>query len=470
VIEGLVPLLVFNSGGGLAVYVFVRRYVERVGAWREAARIAGLVDVRRASPWSVRGLAAQFGAHALHFDSYFWQNVRGRFESGTRIVIRGNSGLTLRPTVAETTLESVLGFQEIELGDKHFDDRVHVQGTPATVHALLDADMRAAVLELLVGVVRPEHASSALGTGEIRGGDLWADLPDRPRGSRVPRLAQALTSLLVLAQKLEPPADLAARIAENTLREPEWRVRVRNLQLLAADYPQHGATREALRQACQDEREKVQLEAATALHDDVGRRTLLEIASREWSDDFCAARAVTLLGSRLPAEQAQGILAHALRTGRSGTVLACLETLGRLRDPASLSSLARVLAVESGALAVAAAKALGASRAAAAEQPLLKALARGSSESRAAAAEALGRVGSAAAVLALKEAAARDGADAVFRRAARQAVAEIQSRLQGASPGQLSLAEGDAGDLSLADEDPAGRVSIATSGDPKQKP
>jgi hypothetical protein len=38
-----------------------------------------------------------------------------------------------------------------------------------------------------------------------------------------------------------------------------------------------------------------------------------------------------------------------------------------------------------------------------------------------------------------------------FRRAAHQAIAPIQSRLGGASPGQLSLATADAGQLSLAE-------------------
>jgi hypothetical protein len=74
--------------------------------------------------------------------------------------------------------------------------------------------------------------------------------------------------------------------------------------------------------------------------------------------------------------------------------------------------------------------------------------------------EALGRVGSATAVLPLHELTERPGMTAPERRAARQALAEIRSRLHGASPGQLSLAEGEAGDLSLAN-DGAGHVSLA---------
>lgn len=82
-----------------------------------------------------------------------------------------------------------------------------------------------------------------------------------------------------------------------------------------------------------------------------------------------------------------------------------------------------------------------------------------------AAAEALGRIGSAPAVPALKEAAATNRLDFSLQRAVRQAIAEIQSRLPGASPGQLSLDGAVAGDLSLVDEDPRGRVSMSQSGD-----
>jgi hypothetical protein len=72
---------------------------------------------------------------------------------------------------------------------------------------------------------------------------------------------------------------------------------------------------------------------------------------------------------------------------------------------------------------------------------------------------ALGRVGTSAAVGPLREA---EEGDAEMRRAARQAIAEIQSRLAGAAPGQLSLAGGEAGALSLA-EDERGRLSLAPS-------
>jgi hypothetical protein len=70
-------------------------------------------------------------------------------------------------------------------------------------------------------------------------------------------------------------------------------------------------------------------------------------------------------------------------------------------------------------------------------------------------------VGTAAAVAPLQNAESRDSET---RRAARQAIAEIQARLavaSGAAPGQLSLAAGEAGQLSLAETDEAGRLSLA---------
>jgi hypothetical protein len=73
----------------------------------------------------------------------------------------------------------------------------------------------------------------------------------------------------------------------------------------------------------------------------------------------------------------------------------------------------------------------------------------------------LGRVGTVQAVLALKAAEAESPDDRELRRAARQAIAEIQSRLAGASPGQLSLAEGSAGQLSMTQGE-AGRLSVSS--------
>ena len=80
---------------------------------------------------------------------------------------------------------------------------------------------------------------------------------------------------------------------------------------------------------------------------------------------------------------------------------------------------------------------------------------------RIAAAIALGRVGSTAAVLPLKQTAERFSSDPQLSQATRQAIAEIQSRIPGASPGQLSLAGAEVGQLSLAQAE-AGQLSLST--------
>jgi HEAT repeat protein len=116
-------------------------------------------------------------------------------------------------------------------------------------------------------------------------------------------------------------------------------------------------------------------------------------------------------------------------------------------------------------LAGAAARALGTLAVPEAEAPLCELLRAGSSVPvLVEVARALGRAGTAPAVPALHAAAERLP-DRELQRAARDAVAEIQSRLQGAEPGQLSLAGADAGQVSLSDEDHArGQVSLAEEG------
>ena len=73
----------------------------------------------------------------------------------------------------------------------------------------------------------------------------------------------------------------------------------------------------------------------------------------------------------------------------------------------------------------------------------------------------LERVGTVAAVMPLREAAERVRE---LRRTAARAVGAIQARIEGASPGQLSLAAGDAGQVSLVEES-RGRVSLPVPDD-----
>jgi HEAT repeat protein len=188
-----------------------------------------------------------------------------------------------------------------------------------------------------------------------------------------------------------------------------------------------------------------------------GRDVLLGIASGEGAPDETTARAVALLAEDLTMEEAARLLRNALRTRRLATAKECIVVAGRRGGRAAVEVLGRVLAVEKGATAWAAARALAMTRDPSAEVPLLRALRDGPRDLRLAAAVALGAAGTAAAVAPLREA---ESGDAEMRRAARQAVAEIQARAVGAAPGQLSLTGGEAGQLSLA-SDEEGRLSLA---------
>jgi HEAT repeat protein len=235
-------------------------------------------------------------------------------------------------------------------------------------------------------------------------------------------------------------------------------VRLGNLLVLVREDPGDPVTVEALRAACSDPSPEVRLRAAKELGAE-GRDVLLELARSE-TDDTWSARAVAALGRGLPFDLATTILNVALRRRHLLTTRACLETLGRSENAEEVRLLAKVLAREEGALAAAAALALGRTGSPAAEPPLILALQHKSVEVLVAAAKALGEVGTAAAVLPLKDATARSSHHSDLQRATRQAIAAIQTRLPGASPGQLSLAGTEEGQLSLVPAE-AGQLSLA---------
>jgi hypothetical protein len=445
----LEPLfLVLVAGGALVSHLVVRtrRDARLVRAWREAARLGALTDISvESGPLRIN---ARSGARRVSFtDTYRRKGDRSR----GALVVRGGFGIRLRAETWETALEKAMGIRELQLGDEAFDRDIHVQGPPEVLRAVLDAPTRIVVRELVLGW-----------QVSVRDGELTIPLPhgvvERPS-----TLASLLKDILDLASRLDRPEDLALRIAENTRREGESRVRLENLVLLLEQFPQHFATRETLERALRDANPEVRIRAAVASKAD-GVPTLMEMATLPSVEDDYAARAILALGDAFPPPAAIEVLGRTLRGRQIQTAMACLDRLGRAGDAPTVALLAKVLAVEDGPLGVAAARALGASGAQAAEAPLVQALARSRADVAASAAEALGLVGSTDAVLPLKEAAAREDTTSRLQRAVRQSVAEIQARIHGASPGQLSVVDAEAGQLSLAVDDGAGHVSLADRG------
>jgi hypothetical protein len=444
----------------------------RAFAWREAARACGLGAVEE----SEGGLAGWAGPLRVRLEEYSDSDSRG-----TRITVAGPampSGLTVRPEGLASAIRGVRGVREVEVGHDAFDAAAWVEGSPTLARAVLDADVRRALRGLFDGRLEQPGRSPFFASGRLEDGVLRVDVPDAPPAARprslgergepgeepgayvylgsLEHMGEVLARTIALARRLATPADVPRRLADNLKTEPVAGVRQQVLSTLAREFPDEKAAREALLAARDDPDAEVRLRAGIALGAE-GRSVLVAIAGGEGASDETTERAVAALGWQLTTPEAERILKNALRTRREATARACLGTLGRRRGPHVVPTLAKVLAVEKPALAAAAAEALGATGDPSGEPALLAALKGEAPEVRVAAARALGRVGTTAAVLPLKDLEERDRA---CRAAARQAVAEIQARLTGAAPGQLSLAGGESGQLSLA-EGEEGRLSLS---------
>lgn len=425
-------LLLLMAGGSVWAAIAYQR--GRLLLWKSVASLCRLQveEISRATELTV-GMRARSGPLEMRI-------FPGLKRSASRILITipGPPGF---PGVRIRCEESVpLKTREIETGDGPFDGRFVIEGPMRLVTVLLDAEMRKLLLR-----------ASTEGKLELYHGALKIEVSDED-------LARVMPLLLDIGRRLCEPVDAAQRLAENAGRDPNAAVRLHNLILLVREYPGEPGTVEALREACKDSSPQIRLRAARELRAE-GRDLLLELTESE--EDAVSAEAVLALGRELPFERTQALLDQALRRRRLQTAGACLEALGRSGETAAVDWLARVLAREKGELAVTAALALGATGSAEAEPPLIVALQREPPGLRVAAASALARVGTVGAVLALKDAAGRFPRDPELQRATRQSIAEIQSRLPGASPGQLSLAGDEAGQLSLAQAE-AGQLSLAT--------
>jgi len=449
-----IELLVVGAGAALAGIIGRVAWVAskmpwtaEILPWTRAAEACGLTPLSRTT-W----LTGPNGPPDLRVRFESWTEGDDQPRRRTRITVealgRGLVTLGLSPETRATARMKERGAREIETGDEGFDDEFYVTGPSAAVRAVLSHDTRVLLRSLLVEV------GLDVAGGALRG--LIREEEDA-RESHDLLLSRTLPLLLEAASRLRWPADAPGQIAQNARTDAEPGVRRENLLALVRDFPEAAVTRETLRAACADESDDVRVRAAIALGDE-GRPTLLEIARRGDGDDVAAGRAIAALGDHLTGDDVKQILGRALRSRRAETAHECLASLGRRAEATAIPVIARVMAIEKGSLAVSAARALAETGLTSAEPPLLAALDRDHAALRVAAAEALGRVGSAAAVLPLKEIESRHRDDAT-RRAARQAVASIQTRLPGASPGQLSLADADTGALSLA-EDETGRLSL----------
>jgi hypothetical protein len=428
-------LLVIAAGLGLpllgaAVLVQYKRRADRrrLRIWKKAAQECGLADIVESHP-GVHPvvLEARLDDLRVTIDRYEHPN-----HSGTRIVIKAASASTGVPEVERFFGAGPTAFPLETLGT-------------ATV-ARLDREMRERLLEVkALCIVEVEPAS-------------WCAMVPVWIGTHTTRwaLARVLKVMLELTRRWPRGQEIPARLAENSLRDPDAAVRLQNL-LRLAHFDAHPVTRETLLAACKDPSPEIRLHAAMALGRAEGREVLFALA--ESADDEIAARAIRWLGRWLPADRVTGILDRSLQAWHNATARSCIDLLGRLATEATIARVDRILTTGNPEMQVAAAQSLGWSGHPRAEAALIGALEHALPDVRMAAAGALGQVGTVTSVLPLKEAAARDGNLGAM---VRQSIAAIQARVSGGAPGQLSIAGTEAGQLSLSGD--AGRLTLKDEG------
>jgi hypothetical protein len=458
--QGLFGLIAVAMAASVGFLVAYERSRSRLRAWRETAAAVGLTDVSESSYFGIpNGIEGRAGPLVVRLESY----RHGRYEHGTRVEIGGlgHAGLVdVRAEGVGSQFAKVFGDREVALGDADFDRVAYIQGSPAMVRAVLGADARRALGPLFSG-----HFSEGPGVNArtvravLTDSRLRVDIRERAfddLGARTPAIVR---ELVAVGQLLVRPADVAARIAENVRAERLASVRLVNLETLATEYPQHPVTKPALAAALDDPSPDVQLRAAIALGPG-GHDALLRLARRDDVEETVVIRAIAALDDGYPEDLAAETLRRTCESGRLQVARACVGRLAASGAEAHVQDLAALLSSTSVDLAVAAATALGSVADQAAEDALVAALGSPAGEVRLAAVASLGRIGSALAVAPLHACGADHRFDAPLRSAIRQSVATIQSRITGASPGQLTLAADEVGQVSLAGTDARGQVSL----------
>ena len=428
-----IALLALVLGGLGAAFVAQKNRRERrrrLERWLAAAKLAGLEDVQTSDVLLGAAVMARKDGLEIRIETYHAADE----ETGTRLTIGGlehaSGALTIRPEGLRTRVDArVFGVRETEVGDSWFDRECFVEGPPALAMATLVAPLRRDIRRLHFGAVALDASRDAAVRGSVTGGVMRIDVPERNETMGI-EIAEVLAAVLRIARGLAAPADLADRLARNLSEEAEAGVRVRLVETLAREFGGDSRTPEVLRRACGDASDEVRLRAALALQAE-GRATLADLVADVDTNDSCRARALIALGSRADVDSVAEALRRALPGREPATARACLAALQRFRRREAEPLILEALGSPNDGVAVAAALALRSCGGAGAVRPLL-ALADG-------------------------------GTSSEIRATARQSVGAIQSRLPGAAPGQLTLADETHGALSLTDAPPCGQLSLANA-------
>jgi hypothetical protein len=387
-------------------------YRGRVREWRRTATACGLTNVREVRTLALtHRVEAETGPLRVTFTS---APPREDESPRGRIVVTGCAhGLS-----APAELNRLGGF-DVPRGMVEVPP---VAGPPLLLCALFDAPARRLVSALFEGYVVGEDGSERRWDCRTRLGARGLEI-----GYEGDLLDDFVRGALRVARCLVAPEDAAAAAAENLSRETDPLLRAHILRTLTAEAPEHPATAAAVRAALTDGADAMRLEAALAAGDE-GRAVLRALVSSDETTEVVLARAIATLDTEQSSEQLRALLGKALGRRRTRVAIACLEQLGA-RGSEETQTLVRALTCGDPGVVVAAAQALtwhGDTR---------------------------------EAVIALHEARALARDDRELAEAVRHAVTAIQLRLEKAGAGQLSVAGGETGTVSLAD-DPRGRVAL----------
>ncbi len=266
---GLILLLLFVAGLSATVLGLSYSHAKeerqtRLSVWRVAAAGAGLsVDGESGNLVTGPVLSGHAGRLHVRLERY----RPGKNKVGTRILVSGfGYGMGEMSLRRQGMLDGLMG-GELATGAPDFDREVYLRMEAAPALAVLDAETRRKVMDLLRGSVTVAGRQVAV-KAAIRNGTLEALLDESVfhGEDRLTEVSRAvLGEVLDVARRLVAPADPLLRVAENLEREPGPGVRLQSVRRLARENPLDGPLRAALLAACSDPSGEVRLAAATAL-------------------------------------------------------------------------------------------------------------------------------------------------------------------------------------------------------------
>jgi hypothetical protein len=286
---------------------------QQTESWRLCALQAGLEAVES----HPNGVAARLGTLTVTIEA---RGVLGLWKTAVpsrASITFGWAAFQGLVAVARRPLQDGVVAQGV--GDEEFDRRFDVKGSMALLRAVLDHRTRRGLLALLA-VLRGELET--LDPGDAR------------------HLATSGAELA--GPGAAGPDDIAARLVENTTREPLAGVRAGNMRQLAEAFTDRAVTRELARTLIRDDDPCVRFEAARTLREE-GRPTLIALTRDEAVTEDRALQALHELGDSLPRAEIRAGLERAMGLGRWQLAAAWKKRLGAVVDADDVRAMSAAL-------------------------------------------------------------------------------------------------------------------------------